>query len=431
MMSNLSRRQWLQLMTASGLACGLPKQSRATDGVHEGPLLAVFNATGGWDTTYIMDPKGTVELNRGYQEDQIQSVGAISFAPTASLIASGAMSNEVFFNRYGSECLVINGVDVSVNNHSPCSRYMATGELGSLDYPTLPALYAASVAPEVPLSFLTFGDYSATGGLIAQTRIPYLRSLSSLASGGYTDWTRSRRYHHESVDEHIQQTLRMALNQNELLPSVSKSRSMIISAQEASLSLDRVIPYLDQDAPSDLFSQQIEIALAGFASGLTAAANLKLGTFDSHDTNDPDQLELIPQLLAGVDHMLIRAEQLGIRDRLTIVIQSEMGRTPWYNSTGGKDHWSVTSMMMIGPDINGGRVVGGTTINPESGFDQHPEKVDPTSLMLSSDGIRVRPEHVQWALRKHLGIAEHPFAQRFPLNLNEQEQLESLLTGGA
>ena len=31
---------------------------------YEGPYYVVFNASGGWDTTYLMDPKGVNEINR-------------------------------------------------------------------------------------------------------------------------------------------------------------------------------------------------------------------------------------------------------------------------------------------------------------------------------------------------------------------------------
>ena len=191
----LNRRRFLQVVGSSslGLAFGIPT-AHGQEAEYDGPLLAVFNATGGWDPTYLMDPKGTPALNRLYTDDQIRQFGAHSVAPTAAHIAEGAMSNEVFFERYGERLLVVNGVDVSVNNHSPCSRYIATGELNSLVYPTLPALFAAAWRPEVPLAFWTFGDYSATGNIIAQTRIPYLSSLDRLGTIGYSDRGRTRRF---------------------------------------------------------------------------------------------------------------------------------------------------------------------------------------------------------------------------------------------
>ena len=55
-----------------------------------------------------------------------------------------------------------------------------------------------------------------------------------------------------------------------------------------------------------------------------------------------------------------RAEELKIRDKLVVVVQSEMGRTPNYNKGNGKDHWSIGSIMFMGPGIRGNRVIGAT-----------------------------------------------------------------------
>jgi len=39
-------------------------------------------------------------------------------------------------------------------------------------------------------------------------------------------------------------------------------------------------------------------------------------------------MKLIPEFLAGIAYVLRRAEELKIREKLVVVIQSEMGRTP-------------------------------------------------------------------------------------------------------
>jgi len=85
---------------------------------YEGPFYVVFNAAGGWDTTYLMDPKGVNEINRLYKNGDILTQGNHRFAPNAAHIETG-MSNEDFFKKYGDELLVLNGLDYSVNNHSP------------------------------------------------------------------------------------------------------------------------------------------------------------------------------------------------------------------------------------------------------------------------------------------------------------------------
>ena len=228
-----SRRQILKGVAASGLTVCIP-QVHATEASYSGPFVVVFNADGGWDTTYLMDPKGTPDLNRLYTETEIRSFGNHRYAPTQNHIVPGAMSNQTFFERYGSELLVINGVDLAVNNHFPCSRYMATGELDQLHYPTFPALMAACKAPDVPLSFLTFGQYSATGNLIAQTRVPYLRSLQALANGNFTDTSRVRQYHHESVVSRIEtalsESVQASTSSHSSLPKRARTHQFVYSA---------------------------------------------------------------------------------------------------------------------------------------------------------------------------------------------------------
>ena len=183
------RRNFLKHCRNAGLGFAVPlgwsslvrsQESTSHAEGYPGPYYVVFNASGGWDTTYLMDPKGVDGINRLYQEGDIQTEGQHRFAPTAKQVQKG-MSNEDFFRTYGQELRVFNGLDLSVNNHTPCARYMATGKLDSLAYPTFPALVAACRGASAPLAFLTFGNYSATGNLVPMSRVPYLQSLNLLA----------------------------------------------------------------------------------------------------------------------------------------------------------------------------------------------------------------------------------------------------------
>lgn len=143
---------------------------------------------------------------------------------------------------------------------------------------------------------------------------------------------------------------------------------------------------------------------------------LSIGQFDSHNNNDEDQMKLIPEFLAGLDHLLRRAEDLGLRDKLVVVVQSEMGRTPNYNKGNGKDHWSVGSILFLGAGIKGDRMVGATDEK------QFLVPLDPKTLKTDPKGVRVRPEHIHLALRQLAGIADHPFAKQFPLEVPEAER---------
>ena len=132
-------------------------------------------------------------------------------------------------------------------------------------------------------------------------------------------------------------------------------------------------------------------------------------------------MRLIPEFLAGLRYIMSRAEGLKIRDRLVVVVQSEMSRTPAYNAGNGKDHWSVGSVMFLGRGIKGNRVIGATDSQ------QFHVPLDPQALACDRrNGIRVRPEHIHAALRDLAGISDHPFSQRFPLGVPHNERLGRL-----
>jgi hypothetical protein len=420
----------LKLCCQAGLGLAVPVgwptllqgKSREPD-PYEGPYYIVFNASGGWDTTCLMDPKGVNGINRLYKEGDILTHGNHKFPSTAAQVEKG-MSNEDFYKAYGDDLLVLNGLDYSINNHSPCMRYMATGKLDSLAYPTFAALVAACRGPETPLAFLTFGNYSATGNLVPMARIPYLPSLKLIANADSVQGNVRVPYH----DDFAQDLIEKALNEQTeahlskaLLPRVERAQSMLYAAQSSSKALKRVTPYIKNQIPKGRLSQQAEIALSCFKGGVCVSANISIGQFDSHANNDPDQMRLIPEFLAGIDYLMKRAEELKIRDKLVVVIQSEMGRTPHYNKGQGKDHWSIGSIMFMGKGIHGNRVIGATDER------QFLVPVDPESLSLDEkNGIRTRPEHIHRALRELACIENHPFSKQFPLKVPDGERLNGL-----
>ena len=333
------------------------------------------------------------------------------------------MSNEDFYAEFGNELLVLNGLDYSVNNHSPGARYMATGKLDSMAYPTFAALVAACKGPTCPLSFLTFGNYSATGNIVAMSRVPYLQSLQKIANADAVDGNTRSPYHDRlRPGPHRAGAARRERQRappQVRLPRQERAENMLYAAQVNSKALQRVTPYIPATIPKERLSQQAEIALASFKAGVCVSANLSIGQFDSHANNDVDQMKLIPEFLAGIAYLIRRAEELKIREKLVVVIQSEMGRTPNYNNGNGKDHWSVGSVMFLGRGIKGNRVLGATDEK------QFQVPLNPQTLACDKEkGVRVRPEHIHRRCAQFAGIADHPFSKKFPLGVAEKDKLQ-------
>jgi hypothetical protein len=423
------RRDFLKLCSLAGLGFACPGgvasllAETKEEPPYEGPFYMVFNASGGWDTTYLMDPKGIGDINRLYKEGDILTKGAHKFAPTAKH-KEGGMSNEEFFGEFGKELLTLNGLDYSVNNHAPGARYMATGKLDSMFFPTFAALVAACKGPACPLSFLTFGNYSATGNIVAMSRVPYLPSLQRIANADSVEGNIRAPYHDDFAQARIEQALaeqHEARAAQPRLPRQERAESMLYAAQVNSKAMARVTPFIPKENPKGRLAQQAEIALACFKAGVCVSANLSIGQFDSHQNNDKDQMKLIPEFLEGIAYVLRRAVELGIREKLVVIIQSEMGRTPTYNNGHGKDHWSIGSIMFLGPGIKGDRVLGATDEK------QFGIGLNPQTLATDKDkGIRVRPEHIHESLRQFAGIAEHPLSKKFPLGVKPEELIQGL-----
>ena len=424
------RRDFLKLCGLAGLGVAVPllrpsatRAAEKKDEPYGGPYYVVFNASGGWDTTYLMDPKGVHGINRLYEVGDILTKGAHKYAPIKKH-AKGGMSNEDFYAEFGDELLTFNGLDYSVNNHSPGARYMATGKLDSLAYPTFAALVAACRGPECPLAFLTFGNYSATGNLVAMSRVPYLPSLRKIANADAIEGNERSPYHDQFALDRIEATLREERDAHAAdprLPRAERGENMLYAAQANSKALQRVTQYIPATIPKERLAQQAEIALASFKAGVCVSANLTIGQFDSHANNDTDQMKLIPEFLAGIAYLVRRAGELKIREQLVVIVQSEMGRTPNYNAGNGKDHWSIGSAMFFGRGIKGNRVIGATDAK------QFAVPLDPTALTVSKEkGVRVRPEHCHEALRELAGIAAHPLSKKFPLGVPEKESLRGL-----
>ncbi len=75
-------------------------------------------------------------------------------------------------------------------------------------------------------------------------------------------------------------------------------------------------------------------------------------------------------------------------DETVVFVVSEMSRTPLLNGTGGKDHWPVTSAMVIGAGVRGGRAYGGTNDRLEA------RPVDLATGAVQAAGATIQTDHL-------------------------------------
>ncbi len=436
----MDRRNFLKVAAMTGLAVAAPRSARALT-PYAGPFYVMISARGGWDPTYLCDPKPKGgPFNRLYDFDpDTDKVGPFHFAdiPLAANLVTDPMALPYlmktgdFFSKHANNLLVFNGVNMQTNNHDRGVTTTWSGR-GDGNYPNFAALVAATRAPGHPLAFISSGGYDGTGNLIPVTRLNSVTSFRKLAEPNRVnpaDPNNLNTYVNDKTFDRIQaaQDARLkAFQAKQHLPRVADSAGQLYTARGNLATLSQVaLPDTLIDLPNEIadlerLMQQTQLAIAAFQAGLAVGVNLELGGFDTHANHDTVQVRQLAKLLKGIDYVVEQATAAGIYGDMVIMVGSDFGRGKGYNGVNagdGKDHWPVSSAMFLSGDpslIGAGRLIGGT-----DDVDQLPLPVDPDTLATlepgDDTGVVVTAGHIHLALRELAGVSEGAPAQKFKL----------------
>ena len=412
-----TRRDILKLAALAPFMGSFPTLASAAT-PFAGKFVVTIQAVGAWDVTCFCDPKenqpGEMPITNWSKNNETQSAGNIRFAPFAN--------NEAFFKKHASKMLVINGVDSQTNAHGIGETVNWSGRTAA-GYPTLTALYSAINAPNLPMSYVSFGGYSRTENIVRSTQLGW--SVNQIAellrpnSNGDRSvidnelWSLIKTLHGNDS--------RAALDTSTLIAGNRRSREAYLEsmlAVDPLVEFGEMLPSRDDIAPrgdNGFLKQQAQFAVLAFKAGVSVTADMNLGGFDSHENNDAEQEPLLSELTEGIDYLWDAAEEAGIAERLVVIVGSDFSRTPYYNSGDGKDHWPYGSYIIMEEGANyTNRVVTGTDEV------QDVLKVDPATLKPSGFGTKIETSHVHDALRDYLGIASSPITKLFPFNKTEK-----------
>ena len=407
----MNRRDFIKMSGLAGLSFSLgPQMGWGNADLIEQPLFLSVHAGGGWDPTSFCDPKGrenemTPDPVNHYFVDQIQtpsSSSPIQWAPMGN--------NQAFFQAHYDKILIVNGVDTSTNNHMTGTRHLNSGQLTE-GHPSFAAMLTAVHGSHLPLGYITNGGYDVTRGIVPRTRLGQLGVISRIAE---PDLDGDRAFHLEDVQSRLDQYRQNRMNRLQdryLLPKTQSSLMEVMESRGGQNELKRLnqnLPNLDQFSTS--LGRQGAIALASYKAGLTLAANLSVGGFDTHGNHDQNQANALDNLSGGLMEIWNEVERLGLEDRVLIMVNSDFGRTPRYNDGNGKDHWSITSLFFMGAGVRGNRVIGAT----DAGV--HPLTIHPDTLELDPSGVRVTPARIHASLRQYFGVTQHSLHRDYPLD---------------
>lgn len=436
----MNRRDFLNIAAMSGLAVALPSRTaKAAFNPYKGPYYVFVSARGGWDPAYFCDPKPMGLFNRIYNYNpDTHKVGNLPYAPIAVSAAALGLGPEAdpylwspqeFFTAHGAQTLVINGINTETNNHERGVQTAWSGT-GERTLPSLAALVAAAKAPDHPLAFINSGGYANSGNLLPVTRLTSVAAFQKIASPNLIDVTKPEGpfYHHPDTAARIATVQAERLNDYvaaEHLPRIKRAANQLFIARSnmdtlSTVALPTLVTLPGSLANSDLqrMMQQTQLSLAAFQAGLAVSANIEIGGFDTHASHDTAQVRQLAKLLYGVHYVLEQAIEFGLLDKIVIVVGSDFGRGNGYNGplpTDGKDHWPVSSMMVLSGDggvVGGDRVISATTEDK-----QLPKYVDPATLDVLEDdtGLQIKFKHIHKAFRKFTGVAGTPVDTKFPL----------------
>lgn len=396
-----TRRQLLTGSAALAASAALaPRAARAAVAPADRKFLFVW-ADGGWDVTKVFAPVFSSAVQRD-PDDEPAHAGGLRYVANPRRPAVDA-----FYAANRGRMAVIDGLLVRSANHPICRNLWmtATPDASRPDWPTW---IGHARADRYVVPHFVIRGFSMAGALSAYTAISGAgTSLQDLATG---DASRAASPPGVPFPPSLAALADdFVLRRTEQATDAARTaidRHLQGSHQEAAR---RLVDFQARTADLDLsvgddFEAQCRLAIRLLSADLVRCVQVSSeGSWDTHADNSA-QAGLQVSLFQGLSALLANLEATpgpgggSLLDETTVVVFSEMGRTPQENSTGGRDHWMYTSLLLLGSGVRGEQQVGG--------YDPYLAglPVDPGSGQADPGGVLVTPDAVGATLLTLAGV---------------------------
>ncbi len=362
-MITLSRRRLLQA-GAAGLL--LPRPLLAASG-NERRFLFIF-ARGGWDQSYCFAPE-MLSMD-GVSADPTGRSETINGIPFVQ--GDDRPSVTSFFEDYGDRTCVINGLEVRSIAHEMCTRLMLTGSPDPIGDDWAALMSAKNPLPLDMPHVLVNGPSYSDKHTSSVVRIGLAGQFDTLLDGtALTASDLAASPLPDSVEDEVEAYLRQRSEAN-ALAAWPGDEARFHEGYGQTLghmgNVRAVRDELDLSAAED-FGDRLELIVSCFELGLSRCGLATHDGFqdygwDSHGANEKQTLHFeeifgyVNQLMQTLDERT-GLDGKPLSEDTTVVLFSEMGRTPYLNGDQGKDHWTFTSSVLIGAGVAGGQAIGG------------------------------------------------------------------------
>ncbi len=363
-LSSLTRRGFLGVAGLAGLS--LPGRLGAAPPAHRRFLFVYVN--GGWDPTFVFAPMFDSALVDMPENSQLATLGGLPLVDSPD-----RPFTRTFFQNWGGASCVINGMQVASITHDRCRRILMTGgpAAPSDDWPSI---LAAETGGNLRLPCVVASGPAYTSEHSASVvRLGPNGQLSALLDGSaLTAVDRPVTPPPDAVQAAVDAHLAARLAARAGTDAVGVFSSSYLATLENRLVVAEGLATLeleDSGGPLTPLSLRAAPLLTCFENDLSRCAMIEhAGLFarrwDSHSDIE-GQTGHYEDLFESLDALMIALEARSgpgggsLLDETTVVVVSEMGRTPLRNAAGGKDHWTWTSALLLGAGIAGGQVIGG------------------------------------------------------------------------
>lgn len=410
----LSRRKLMGAGLAATAGLALPPRARAqADPRH----LVIVMAQGGWDPTYVLDDKLSVSSDTisGPQDDPVtddpddvessQSYGDVGIVvnPVRRPQASD------FFEAWvdpasvlAVPCAVINGLQVRSVGHRENRIRVMTGTVDSRS-PDFGAITGATLGPGLAVPHMDLsgigmpgplaasvgmvGRRSQLGALLDPAQVvapmdqdPYPRSgqdgarfsaMQAVLDARWSDFSAERGHDPSS------------------LARLADYEQSLWRAEALAHHADALAETIRHGQAATLADQaRIGVQLLSHGVSQTLCLSDLNLAWDSHLDNSV-QHGHFDALFGGLDALLVELAWAELLEHTTVVVLSEMGRTPKRNSNGqGKDHWQVTSAMVLGAGVQATRTIAASDDRLDAvPVDLETGELDPGGQVIGYDGL--------------------------------------------
>lgn len=394
----MNRRDLFKYAGAAGALGLLSRGLRAAPAAPSKKKLLMVLAQGGWDTTYALDPKT--------QSAKVDvPVGNRRLFGNLDVFVDASRPNVTsYFTKYADVTAIVRGISVASVAHQECVKRMATGTRNE-ENADMGAIVAHDNGNDRPLPYLILGDtafagpYAVSAGRVGATNqiIALLDPAQSYQTNGRAPFVTTN-----AEDAILQKYATATTNRLKATRgSLGYNKKRVEDFAEGirrGKQLQTVRDGFGTRGRTLTLTSQADLALDALSRDISQSVmlNTRLG-WDTHDTNT-DQADFHETTFAGLTSLLDGLVARNLLDDTVVVCFSEFSRTPKLNSQMGKDHWPVTSAMVIGAGVKGGRAYGATTDAVEA------DTIDFATGARSASGTTLMSNHFVAGVLKLCGI---------------------------